>query len=70
MTDQTIGNDLVTISVCGGERTFLRYTLKATGRSFDIGAPLFSVEGQPLRGALSHVKPVGDPRPLPNGCTE
>ena len=70
MTDQTIGNDLVTISVCGGERTFLRYTLKATGRSFDIGAPRFSVEGQPLQGALSHVKPVGDPRPLPNGCTE
>jgi alpha-galactosidase len=63
-------NGYYRVEVLGTEEALWRYTVKATGRSITVGAPIFEIGGQPLPAVLAQVAPVGEPVCLSCNITE
>lgn len=58
------------MALVGSERCLWRYTVKATGRSFDVRPPCFGLEGEKTPTTFELVTSVASPRKLPQNLTE
>ncbi len=63
-------NDLFSITIPGARDCLWRYSVKATGQTFNVWPPSFEVDGETRAAALNDVMAVGSPVQLPHGVTE
>jgi alpha-galactosidase len=63
-------NSLIKINLVGSKNCLWRYTLKATGRSFEISPPCFEVEGKQTPTAFTFLGSVEPPLNLTQNLTE
>ena len=63
-------NELGRITPLTGAAGLWRYTVTATGRSFDLAPPVIELDGAAVPLAATAWAPVGAPRALANGATE
>jgi alpha-galactosidase len=65
-----IGNAEYAIDVVGTSQSLWTYTVKVTGRTYELAPPIFEVDGVEVPARLADVRRVGEARRLANGVTE
>jgi alpha-galactosidase len=63
-------NQAFSIELVGTEACLWRYTVRSTGRSWDIAPPILELDGHARPAVLTDVHPCRDPLDLPNGTVE